>query len=54
MLSGRLVPTISMIQPDLPSIPASTDGGGGRLGYVAWDYHARSPADFGTIFKVRI
>jgi hypothetical protein len=33
--------------------PSSTDAGSGdkRCGYVAWDYHARTPAEFGTIFK---
>ena len=53
------MPTISMVQQDEPGMaaglgnqPSSTDAGSDkRLGYVAWDYHARTPAEFGTIFK---
>ena len=28
-------------------------GGGARLGYVGWDYHARSAEDFETVFRER-
>lgn len=55
-----LVPTVSLTPADEPGMaqgviqPPSTSDGDlhqYRLGYVAWDYHARTPVEFGTVFK---
>lgn len=54
--STTLEPTVSLARHEpgmAPGViqPPSTDGDGKKLGYVAWDYHARTPEEFGTIFK---
>jgi len=37
-----------------PAAVQTTDGGGHRLGYLGWDYHERSPAEFATVFKDKV
>ena len=37
-----------------PAAVQTTDGGGHRLGYLSWDYHERSPAEFATVFKDKV
>ena len=55
-----LVPTVSLAPADEPGMapgviqpPSTTDGDlhDCKLSYVAWDYHARTPVAFGTVFK---
>lgn len=59
-MNAMLTPTVSLAQVDEPGMapgviqPPSTSRGDVHeysLGYVAWDYHARSPVEFGTVFK---
>jgi hypothetical protein len=59
-MNAMLVPTVSLAPVDEPGMapgviqPPSTSGDDFHeysVGYVAWDYHARTPVEFGTVFK---